>query len=140
MYEQSLEALKTLLLCEDKMMKEIRRRLSEVVIARSFQIWRGYAQSMLHSEDLRVNRVAAQEARIAGEGLEIERDNGDQEARSEQIDDAGEEREGEEPHDLMDEIDVEVEQFEREDEDEDEDESESEIDDEVDERELHRRW
>jgi hypothetical protein len=135
-YAQSLDALKTLLLCKDRIMKKIGRQLSEAAIAQSPQIWRGYAQNILHSENLRVNWVAAQEAMIASENLAIERANGDQEAKREQADDVGEGREGEEPHVLTDEIDVEVEQFEK----EDEDEGEGEIDDEFDEGELHRGW
>jgi hypothetical protein len=78
--------------------------------------------------------VAAEEAKMTGEDVVIERINGDQQAGSELADDASEEREreGEEPHDLTDEIDVEIEQFEK------EDESEGEIDNVVDKRGFDR--
>jgi hypothetical protein len=116
-YPQSLEELQHLFVYEDKMKKKIERRLSEAAVAGSFQIWRGYAQSMLHSEDSQVNRMAAQEARMAKEEDAVERADGDQGVGSERADDTGEGgegregregREGEDPHDLTDEIDVEM--------------------------------
>jgi hypothetical protein len=110
-YSQSLEELQHLFVYEDKMKKKIERRLSQAAVAGSFQIWRGYAQSMLHSEDSQVNRMAAQEARMAEEEDAVERVDGDQGVGSERADDMGEGREGREgenPHDLTDEIDVEM--------------------------------
>jgi hypothetical protein len=110
-YPQSLEELQHLFVYENKMMKEIERQLWEAVVAGSFQIWRGYAQSMMHSEDSQVNRMVAQEARLAEEEEAVESVDGDQGVGSEHADDTGEGREGregEDPHDLTDEIDVEM--------------------------------
>jgi hypothetical protein len=55
--------------------------------------------------------MAAQEAVMAGDKLAIEQVNEDQEVGSKQADGIGDRGEGEEPHDLTDETDVEVEQF-----------------------------
>jgi hypothetical protein len=51
-YARSLETLRNLLLCDDKKMKRIRRRLSEATIMGSMEIWREYTRDMPRTENI----------------------------------------------------------------------------------------
>jgi hypothetical protein len=161
-HPKSLKELEHLFGDED-VVKKMGKRLSEAAIAGSFQIWRGYAQSMQHSEDAQIGRMATREARMLGAEGAVERVGEGQEVGSGPGDDASEERrerggegegegeEGREAEDLyglMEEIEVEVEleqlerESEREDEcgsdDDDDDDDEAEIDEGSGEREIPR--
>jgi hypothetical protein len=66
-HTRPLEAFRNLLLCDDKEMKRIRRRLSEAAIMGSMEILRRYARDMSRTEDARVVRMTTQEAMIAND-------------------------------------------------------------------------
>jgi hypothetical protein len=66
-YEQSLKALGRLSICEAKEMIKIERKVSEVVIAGSLEIWRGYTERVMKSEDPQVREVYRQEALMASD-------------------------------------------------------------------------
>jgi hypothetical protein len=56
-YKRSVEALGNLLLCVDRKLKQIGRRLSEAALAGSLEIWRKYAKEISHEEDRRIEQV-----------------------------------------------------------------------------------
>jgi hypothetical protein len=64
---KSLEALRGLLLCDDKAMKKIEKRPSEAAIARSTVTWRNFARDMPHAEDRRVRGMTIPEVVIAND-------------------------------------------------------------------------
>jgi hypothetical protein len=67
LHEQSLKDLSIFLKCEGKEMNGIGRKLSEVVIAGSLEIWRACARKVVHNEDTQVREVYRQEALMAGD-------------------------------------------------------------------------
>jgi hypothetical protein len=63
-HAKSLEALQSLLMCDDKKMKIIGRRMWEVAITRSLEIWRKYSREVPHTEIHRARQMMIREARI----------------------------------------------------------------------------
>jgi hypothetical protein len=105
-HKRSIEALESLLLCDDKKLKKIGRRLSEEALAGSLEIWRKYAKEMPHEEDRRIEQVTIREVTIAKAGEEEKQDKEEERDKSEsegQPSTNGEERE----YDLTDELEIE---------------------------------
>jgi hypothetical protein len=60
-HKKSLDVFQSLCLCEHKIMKKLRRRLSEAAIIGSMEIWRGHAKDMRYEESIRIGQMAEQE-------------------------------------------------------------------------------
>jgi hypothetical protein len=66
-YAKLFEALRNLLLYDDKKMKKIGRRLSEAAIRGTMNFWRRYARDMPRTEDARAVRMTTQEIMITND-------------------------------------------------------------------------
>jgi hypothetical protein len=105
-HKRSIEALESLLRCDDKKLKKIARRLSEAALAGSLEIWRKYAKEMPHEEDRRIEQVTVREVTIAKAGDKEKQAKDEERDKSEsegQPSTNGEERE----YDLTDELEIE---------------------------------
>jgi hypothetical protein len=72
--------LQSLLLCEDKIMQKIGRRLSEAAIMGSMEICKIYAKDMRHEENIRTGQMAEQEVIV----INKDRADQDQEIKEQQ--------------------------------------------------------
>jgi hypothetical protein len=109
-YARSLEAMRSLLLCNDKEIKKIGRRLSEAIIMGSMEIWRTYARDMPLTEDPQAIRMTAQKVMTANDtraNEQAEEDQEDQELRSGQVNTTDEGSEDQKITDLTNEFDIE---------------------------------
>jgi hypothetical protein len=109
-HARSFEALRNLLLSNDKKTEKIGRRLSEAAIMGWMEIWRRYARDMPCTEDTRAVRMTTQEVMIANDkeaNEHIEEDQEDQESGSEQAKTTDERTEDQRIVDLTNEIDTE---------------------------------
>jgi hypothetical protein len=73
-HPRSLEALRNLLLCDDKEMKRIARHISKAAIMGSMKIWRRDARDMPRTEGGRAIRMTTHEIMIANDKQANERD------------------------------------------------------------------
>jgi hypothetical protein len=109
-YPDTLTELGEILKCNEKEKKKLGRRISEAALMGSFRMWRGHMKELAQAEDRRVGAFARLEESWANEEVAIddEVEQGQEAERAQRSEARGESRgEGDEPHDLSDEIVVE---------------------------------